>query len=423
MRTFYRNLIAIVALGAAACGGGEGTTDTGNNAGASGGGGAGQAGASGSSGQSGGGGDSGGSGQAGSAGVSGSSGQGGGASGSSGQGGSGGDSGSSGQAGAAGEAGAAGAGAGGSGGGGAGGDAGAGGSSGTSGQGGQGGGGPGCCAQNSDCVGEEPVFLVCVAGQCKLPAGPEQCWGQADCKEGFTCEGAILCPCGEVCPAIPDSPGKCVPGGEACCKQDDECKKQGLSRCIKGVCREELQVGQCWDGGDCGSSQSCEGSAPCGCGLLCAQDSPGKCVDGPAPGCCKADGDCKQGESCINQICKKPAPAGQCWQGDDCKAGQVCEGAMICPCGAQCFAQDKPGQCVDGPSPGSCCQKDADCGQKEQCVLSGALGASKGMCKPVLSDGSCWDQSDCKAGQKCADPFVCPCGAECLLPDKPGKCQ
>jgi hypothetical protein len=370
------SLVSLVWL--AGCGGGEGDADVSQVQGSGGSEAAGAGGSSAGSGQAGGSGGaqagnagssqagSGGSGQAGGnaagqAGDAGSGQAGSGGSGQAGDAGSGqaGDAGSgqagdagSGQAGDAGsgQAGDAGSGQAGDAGSGQGGDAG-------SGQGGDGGAPGGCCKEDKDCAGPDPVVLVCVGGQCKLPAGPGQCWEDADCGVNAACEGEFICPCGALCGPQADTAGKCVPVvGPGCCKADEECQKQGLDQCVEGVCRAKLPDGQCWDGADCADTQLCQGAAPCPCGLLCGQDSPGKCVDG-------------------------------------------------------------------GPTPG-CCKVDKDCGDKGQCVLPGGVGASEGgVCKPLVTDGSCWDNGDCKPGQSCEGEQVCPCGANCLLPDVVGKCK
>jgi hypothetical protein len=497
----------------AGCGGGEGDADVSQVQGSGGSEAAGAGGSSAGSGQAGGSGGA----QAGSAGSSqagsGGSGQaGGGEAGQAGDAGSGqagdagsgqaGDAGSgqagdagSGQAGDAGsgQAGDAGSGQAGDAGSGQGGDAGSGqaGSAG-SGQGGEGGAPGGCCKEDKDCAGPDPVVLVCVGGQCKLPAGPGQCWEDADCGVNAACEGEFICPCGALCGPQADTAGKCVPVvGPGCCKADEECQKQGLEQCVEGVCRAKLPDGQCWDGADCTDTQLCQNAAPCPCGLDCGQDSPGKCVDagsvcckedkecgggscvssvckpqpppgqcwedancGPnascegeqvcpcgadcllpdapgkcvpvvGPGCCKADEECqKQGlEQCVEGVCRAKLPDGQCWDGADCADTQLCQNAAPCPCGLLCD-QDSPGKCVDaGPTPG-CCKVDKDCGDKGQCVFPGGLGANDaGVCKPLSTDGSCWDNGDCKPGQSCEGEQVCPCGANCLLPDVAGKCK
>ncbi|MCS6899365.1 MAG: hypothetical protein NZX77_06305 [Polyangiaceae bacterium] len=211
---------------------------------------------------------------------------------------------------------------------------------------GQGGALGGCCKEDKDCTGEDPVVLICAGGQCKLPAAQGKCWRDKDCGSGFICLGEFVCPCGALCGPQEDVMGYCGPPPPECCEEDAECVKQGLDRCVKAKCRAKLLEGQCWDASDCSTNQVCQNPAPCPCGLDCDVDSPGQCVDDPVESCCKDDKDCGTSGDCVGSVCKKPAPKGQCWEDDDCPAGLTCEGEIVCPCGAQCILSDAPGKCL-----------------------------------------------------------------------------
>jgi hypothetical protein len=144
--------------------------------------------------------------------------------------------------------------------------------------------------------------------------------------------------------------GACGGGGGAqCCTGDNTCGGKGET-CVKtsggGVCKSSLELGknQCWSDSQCGGAV-CIDAVICPCGSVCkAPDSPGYCSAG-GTGCCKQDGDCKTGV-CAGTMCKDPGElqAGQCWTDAQC-GGAPCKGANVCPCGAQCFAADKPGTC------------------------------------------------------------------------------
>jgi hypothetical protein len=67
----------------------------------------------------------------------------------------------------------------------------------------------------------------------------------------------------------------------------------------------------------------------------------------------------------------------------------------------------------------ACCTKNADCGPGFACG-SGAEG--KGTCKPSLPYGQCWSLEDCPTGSTCLDVNVCPCNADCFVPDQQGTC-
>lgn len=158
--------------------------------------------------------------------------------------------------------------------------------------------------------------------------------------------------------------------------------------------------------------------------------------DSASPGgCCKTNDNCVKDEFCVGDVCKASDGLGpnQCWTAAQC-GGNPCQNALICPCGAPCFAPDKPGTCavpVDGgapdagaldagkpdagPTPGGCCKGQVDCAKGLLCA--------GGMCKDtaLLKTGECWSDSTCKSG-KCVGASVCPCGAPCAAPDKPGQC-
>jgi hypothetical protein len=63
-----------------------------------------------------------------------------------------------------------------------------------------------------------------------------------------------------------------------------------------------------------------------------------------AHGCCALDSDCAAGH-CVQGVCKT-RPSTGCWTRADCLGGGFCEDALVCTCGAECFAADKPGTCV-----------------------------------------------------------------------------
>jgi hypothetical protein len=273
-------------------------------------------------------------------------------------------------------------------------------------------GGPGCCATDADCAGPDPVVLICVQGACELPAGNGSCWQDAECGAGSYCEGETICPCGALCD-VADSPGKCVPVPDGCCKEDGECAAKGLDRCLANVCVPALAAGTCWAADDCSAGQSCEGSTTCPCGANCVSN-PGKCADPPPPLCCMTSNDCPgEASQCISGVCKSlPGAAGQCWDETNCGQGQLCQGAFICPCGADCVpGSDSLGTCVvPGPN---CCKADAECKPGSVCVLND--------CKPVAPAGQCWGDADCAADETCEGELPCACGVDCKT-DQPGKC-
>ncbi|MCC6643980.1 MAG: hypothetical protein IT374_00195, partial [Polyangiaceae bacterium] len=139
--------------------------------------------------------------------------------------------------------------------------------------------------------------------------------------------------------------------------------------------------------------------------------------------CCAADTECdaqSPGTVCVLGYCKKPAPSGECWDDGDCpKPGTHCDGEIACDCSLDivCPPKERPGTCVQGGGNGACCKSDNDCEKGFECA--GPLG--KSVCLPTPPKGECWSNADCGGGI-CEKATICPCGANCLLPNSPGKC-
>lgn len=144
---------------------------------------------------------------------------------------------------------------------------------------------------------------------------------------------------------------------------------------------------------------------------------------GGAPGlCCNEDSECPgytaegYGFQCVNHVCKEPLDDGLCWSDKDCGGiPGACEGASVCPCGADCFAADSPGKCVVIDQ---CCQKNEDCDSAPpgggQCVA--------GNCEAKPPPGQCWTDADCGPASTCGGACICPCGSVCACGGQMGSC-
>jgi hypothetical protein len=87
-------------------------------------------------------------------------------------------------------------------------------------------------------------------------------------------------------------------------------------------------------------------------------DSGLACPAAPPSACCYRDQDCGTGKECVGVVCDgsnstvgvcepiQSASSGMCWQDSDCPpAHATCQNAIVCRCGASCFAPDKAGTC------------------------------------------------------------------------------
>ncbi|MBM4372937.1 MAG: hypothetical protein FJ098_14885, partial [Deltaproteobacteria bacterium] len=251
-----------------------------------------------------------------------------------------------------------------------------------------------------------------------VPAdGSGACWTGADCPDG-ECRDPAICACGANCVS---EAGWCLPAG--CCAGDGDC--DGGDVCIVtsgslGVCKPELVAGYaCWRDADCDFGL-CEGASVCPCGAACdMEDVPGLCT-APPTGCCTQDPDCQDLKTCVFTggfpgVCKSAPLEGQCWSAADCAVGE-CVGPQVCPCDADCDAEDEPGWCTS-EYPG-CCQVDGDCVGGSSCVVA---GDAMGVCRPDPGAGACWEDGDCPGGY-CAGADLCPCGIDCPQAS-PGLCS
>lgn len=127
-------------------------------------------------------------------------------------------------------------------------------------------------------------------------------------------------------------------------------------------------------------------------------------VDAGSDGGASVDGGVDAG--CFPTPCAAPPPGCHYEGGTQCSCG-----TLVCTC--------------PGPGPGlPCCVVDTDCGKAQHCVgeICSPGGSFAGVCEADLVSGQCWEDADCANGKHCVGASVCPCGASCLLPDRPGTC-
>ena len=105
----------------------------------------------------------------------------------------------------------------------------------------------------------------------------------------------------------------------------------------------------------CGGEWTCDEGA---CVWECTPEVP--------PGCCAKSEECPNGAFCLEGTCEQlPAP-GKCFADSDCADNETCFGAIVCPCGVQCFAATTPGNCTAKEEIE--CSNDADCPAGEYCT-------------------------------------------------------
>ncbi len=274
---------------------------------------------------------------------------------------------------------------------------------------------PGCCNSPKDCK----AGTVCFAGpfnanKClpttNLPKG--KCWTHEQCNPGETCEGAMACGCDAKCKAM-DKPGDCKKPIDPCatmkCGDGNPCTADG---CKDGKCVfKPLPAGdKCDDGDKCTLNDACDGNSKC-----VGKKDP-QC--GGQPGCCISDKECGATGVCVmtlgakKGVCKDTSKLnkGECWNSKQC-GGKMCIAPVVCACGLQCFAADKPGTCGGVVDPCATMK----CGDGNACTKDSCI-AGKCIFTPLLKGSGCDD------GDKCTLKDYCDGLGKCVAGKKDPNC-
>lgn len=279
------------------------------------------------------------------------------------------------------------------------------------------------CAASGACQPAPPVSCAPYT-QCAGNACAAACATDADCGDGFFCDGANHCVAdqnnGQPCvTASQCQSGFCVDG--VCC--DSACE----GACV--ACDLGPNVGTCTAVGDravCGSGDICCGGT-CVSGVCCADAT---CTAEEAPDCvdhdcvCAANSDtaCADGEACCDDGCADlatdPDHCGSC--GNDCNPAQSCAaGVCVCPpdtCPRN-FVQQPDCTCACPAGfelvNGGCfriCNTTSCPGSA--CLCQGSMaGSGNFLCVDRLGMGPACPASDCPTGMSCNGGLFCwpPC--------------
>jgi len=197
----------------------------------------------------------------------------------------------------------------------------------------------------------------------------------------------------------------CGYGTECCC---GDCFDDTVCECSNGKIR-------------CYNTDACLGD-PCGEVV----ELPFPCCEAGDPNACAVDKPmvCVQLPDVQYGKCVFETASPHCWWDSDCAEGDLCKGASICPCDADCDGEDKQGVCLPEEIPYGCCAEDKHCdlgnGPALECATYKA--DEPGVCVYPKGEGQCWDAADCPVGQYCKGASLCPCGLDCGMITAPGKC-
>jgi hypothetical protein len=268
------------------------------------------------------------------------------------------------------------------------------------------------CNQGT-CIGGAQMLCddgnLCTNDFCDPAVGCKYTYNQTPCDDGNSCTTGDKC-----------QGGLCAGSGQLSCDDFNTCTTDS---CDPGVgCKYSLNTLPCNDGNACTKDDVCAAGACSGVSVSCVDGNP--CTSDacdPKAGCqfAPVSGPCDDGNPCtVGDLCQ----AGKCQSGagincddanpctkDSCGMDGKCAysnlDGMLCDDGNECTVNDV---CVGGLCKGagnpSCCLKDADCNDGNQCT--------KDLC--VIETGQCVSQAAAMNGLACnADSNGCTAGDVC----------
>jgi len=277
------------------------------------------------------------------------------------------------------------------------------------------------CA-NGICTGTNPLLCddanYCTNDFCDPATGCKYTYNEAPCNDGNkcttgdlcqggTCVGSGLMTCNDFNPCTTDScdpDGGCVYGLNTLpCDDKNACTTKDA--CATGVCTGEAV--SCADGNTC-TSDAC--------------DPLSGCTFAPVAGPCDDGNPCTVGDSCQLGKCQAgnsiSCDDGNPCTKDTCAGNGVCSHSNLDGVGCddvnECTVNDVcvGGQCLGQGNP-SCCLKDADCDDGNQCTKDTCVletGQCLSQAAPMTGLACNADNNGCTAGDTCANG-VCNVGA------------
>ena len=251
----------------------------------------------------------------------------------------------------------------------------------------------------------------------------EPCASDAECDDGFVCNGPERC-----------ADDRCVPGAPPECDDATTCTIDACSEALGGCvntpdARECAGDFVCDPTGGCVPPTLCVGDADCDDGNFC--DGAERCVDGRCaagtpPDCgdgvaCTVDACDDVADACVHvaddSLCpldRQCIPPGGCTFVGDCTSDADCDDGFFCNGVETCSA----GRCVGGMAP-SCgdavaCTVDFCDEVAERCanLVDDSRCASNETCDAVMSCvPECTVDADCDDGQFCNGAEACVAGA------------
>lgn len=140
--------------------------------------------------------------------------------------------------------------------------------------------------------------------------------------------------------------------------------------------------------------------------------------------CCQVHADCTSALICVGATdehdgtCESKPNGSICYFDVQCDEFEICHGAEVCSCDANC--PTIAGKCV--PVTGGCCETDDECPTGMRCVGDEETGGGVCLIEPD-HPLKCWEDEDCAGAELCVHASWCGCAYYFCDPPEMGYCQ